>query len=203
MSESLLGIIVALGSDAPEISSSLSALRSGQHDPGLGIVFSSNILNLAALLGLSAVLAGNVMVSRRTLYLDGGVGVEVMALTTLELYGILSPLVSVILIAAIMAINVTLTSASPALLQRAARIVGLGGQLGQTVTDANRDAETAETSRCSSCADILDVLPSLVCIILASVGLVRSALVLGGAWKILWPSLVRSSSQASQAFPTS
>lgn len=175
-----------MGSDAPEISSSLSALRSGQHDLCLGIVFSSNILNLAALLGLSAVLAGKVKVSRRTL----------------ELYGILSPLVSVILIAAILVINVTLTSALPALLQRAAQIVGLGGQLGQLGqigTDANRDAETSETSRRPSCADILDVLPSLVCIILASVGLVRSALVLGGAWKILWPSLVRSSSQALPA----
>jgi Ca2+/Na+ antiporter len=50
LSESLLGIIAALGPDAPEISSSLTALRSGQHDLGLGIVFGSNIVNLAALL---------------------------------------------------------------------------------------------------------------------------------------------------------
>jgi len=184
LSESLLGIIAALGSDAPEISSSLSALRNGQHDLGLGIVFGSNILNLAALLGLSAILAGKVQVSRRTLYLNGGVAVGVMALTTVQLYGILSPLVSVVLIAAIMAVYVALTGVSPALIQRAARIVGLGGQLGQTVTDANRDAKKAETSRRPSYADILDVLPSLVCIILASVGLVRSSLVLGGAWKI-------------------
>jgi cation:H+ antiporter len=183
-SESLLGILAALGADAPEISSSLSALRRGQHDLGLGIVFGSNILNLVALLGLSAVLAGKVQVSRRTLYLNGGVAVGVMTLTTVELYGILSPVMSVILIALIMSIYVTLTSASPALIQRAARIVGLGGQLGQTVTDANRDPEKAETPRRPSYADILDVLPSLVCIILASVGLVRSALVLGGAWKI-------------------
>lgn len=74
-----------------------------QHDLGLGIVFGSNILNLAALLGLSAVLPGKVQVSRRTLYLNGGVAVGVMALTTAQLYGTLSLLVSVVLIAPIMA----------------------------------------------------------------------------------------------------
>jgi cation:H+ antiporter len=58
LSESILGIIAALGSDSPEISSSFLALRSGEQDLGLGIVFGSNILNLAALLGLSAILAG-------------------------------------------------------------------------------------------------------------------------------------------------
>jgi Ca2+/Na+ antiporter len=107
-----------------------------------------------------------------------------MALTTVELYGILSPLVSMILIAAIMAAYVTLTIASPAFIQRAARLFGVEGQLCQTVTDANRDAKKPKTSRRPSYADILAILPSLVCIILASVGLVRSARVLGDAWKI-------------------
>ncbi len=201
LSESLLGIIAALGSDAPEISSSLAALRSGQHDLGLGIVFGSNILNLAALLGLSAVLLGRGQFSRRTLLLNGGVAVGVVALTTAQLDGVLSSLVSVVLIAVIMALYVTLTSLSPGMIQRAARMFGWGSELGRTVTDANRDAEKAEMPRRPSYADLLDVLPSLVCIILASIGLVRSGLVLGVAWKYLCPSWARSFSQASRAFP--
>lgn len=46
-----------------------------------------------------------------------------------------------------------------------------------------------ETPRRPSYADIFDVLPTLVCIVLASVGLVRSALVLGTAWKLSTPFL--------------
>jgi cation:H+ antiporter len=46
LSESLLGIIAALGADAPEISSSIAAFRHGNHELGLGIVLGSNIFNL-------------------------------------------------------------------------------------------------------------------------------------------------------------
>jgi cation:H+ antiporter len=49
LSESLLGVVAALGANAPEISSAITALRQGQHDLGLGIVLGSNIFNLAAL----------------------------------------------------------------------------------------------------------------------------------------------------------
>ncbi len=189
LSESLLGIIAALGSDAPEISSSLSAMRSGQHDLGLGIVLGSNILNLAALLGLSAVLTGTVRISRRTLLLNGGVAVGIMALTALQLYSVLSPLWSVALIAGIMAPYVVLTSLSPGSVRRTARSLHLSDKLGLTITDANRDAKVTERPRRPSYADMLDVVPSLVCIVLASIGLVRSALVLGVAWKISMPVL--------------
>jgi Ca2+/Na+ antiporter len=67
--------------------------------------------------------------------------------------------------------------------------MGLGVNLGLTVTDVNRDAKKAETPRRPSSADMLDILPSLVCIVLASIGLVRSALVPGLAWKISTPVL--------------
>jgi len=138
---------------------------------------------------LSAVLIARVQVSRRTLLLNSGVAVGVVALTTAQLDGVLSSLVSVVLIAVIMALYVTLTSLSPAVIQRAARMFGWGSELGRTVTDANRDAEKAEMPRRPSYANLLDVLPSLVCIILASIGLVRSGLVLGVAWKIPMPVL--------------
>jgi Ca2+/Na+ antiporter len=42
-SESLLGIVVALGADAPEISSAVTAMHGGRHDLGVGIVIGSNI----------------------------------------------------------------------------------------------------------------------------------------------------------------
>ena len=184
LSESLLGLVAALGANAPEISSAITALRQGQHDLGLGIVLGSNIFNLAALLGISALLSGRVRVSRRTLSLNGGVAVAVLALTALELYGLLSAVLATSLIAAIMVAYILVTALSPLQIRRAAGYLGLGAVVGKTITDANRDATTAETPPRPSYADILGVVPTLFSIVVASIGMVRSAIVLGAAWRL-------------------
>lgn len=66
-----LGLLVALGADAPEISSSLIAVVKGAGDVGLGIIIGSNIYNIAGLLGLSAVLAGRVPTGPRWITREG------------------------------------------------------------------------------------------------------------------------------------
>ena len=58
LSEGLLGLLAALGANAPEISSSVAAMRAHEHDIGLGVVLGASIFNLAGLLGLSAVVSG-------------------------------------------------------------------------------------------------------------------------------------------------
>jgi cation:H+ antiporter len=189
LSESLLGIIAALGADAPEISSAISALRSGNHDLGLGIVLGSNIFNLAVLLGLSALVSGKIRVDIRALLLNGGVALGVMGLTMAQLYGALPNLWALGLITAIMVPYVTATALSPTTIRKGAEFLGLGGVLGLTIRDANRDAANAENPHQPSYADILDVLPILVSIVLGSFGLVRSAIVLGSVWKFSTPVL--------------
>ena len=62
LSEGLLGLVTALGADAPEISSSVMARSAGHNELGVGVVLGSNIFNLAALLGVSALVAGLVRV---------------------------------------------------------------------------------------------------------------------------------------------
>src|SRR5258707_1894794 len=56
--EAVVGLLTALAADAPEISSALIALSRGEKQVGLGVVLGSNVFNLAAMIGLSAVLAG-------------------------------------------------------------------------------------------------------------------------------------------------
>lgn len=51
-SEALLDIVAALAADAPEITSSISALSQHQRTIGAGVVIGSNVFNLAALLGV-------------------------------------------------------------------------------------------------------------------------------------------------------
>jgi len=72
--EALLGILTALGADAPEITSAIAVLYFNHHDLALGVVLGSNIFNLAGLLGLSALVAGRVEIGRHGLLVNGGVG---------------------------------------------------------------------------------------------------------------------------------
>src|SRR5207247_10563056 len=78
-SEALLGIVTALGADAPAIASAVSAIVAGHKDTGVGVVVGSDVFNIAGLLGVSALLAGAVRIHPHGLVLTGGVAVVVGA----------------------------------------------------------------------------------------------------------------------------
>src|ERR1700756_2489890 len=60
--EALIGLLTALAADGPEISSALVALIKGERAVSFGVIVGSNAFNLAAMIGLSGVLAGGVKV---------------------------------------------------------------------------------------------------------------------------------------------
>src|SRR5256714_6815261 len=69
-SEALLGIVTAVGADAPEIASAVTAVVAGHEDTGVGVVVGSDGFHLAALLGVSALIAGPVRIHRHGLLLN-------------------------------------------------------------------------------------------------------------------------------------
>jgi Ca2+/Na+ antiporter len=69
--------MVALGADSPEISSSVSAVATGSAATAAGIVFGSNIFNLAFLLGGAALAAGELRVNRSAVVVDAVVAIVV------------------------------------------------------------------------------------------------------------------------------
>ncbi len=71
LEEAALGLLVALAADTPEVTSAVAALLQGHADIGAGVVLGSNVFNLAALLGLAAVVAGAVRLHRRVAAFDG------------------------------------------------------------------------------------------------------------------------------------
>ena len=75
LAEALLGMLAALAADAPEITAAVTALAGHHARIGAGVVIGSNVFNLAALLGLSAVLAGEIALHRRVIALEGVVAV--------------------------------------------------------------------------------------------------------------------------------
>ena len=77
LSEALLGMLAALAADGPEIASATTALIGGHAQIGAGVVIGSNVFNLAALLGLGALVAGRIALHRRVLALEGSVAVVI------------------------------------------------------------------------------------------------------------------------------
>src|ERR1700722_16314299 len=90
-SEAWLGLVAGLAADAPEITSAVTALSRGQASVGAGVVIGSNVFNLAALLGLAAVVAGQVAFHRRVVLLAGIPGVWVAACCLLVVMAVLAP----------------------------------------------------------------------------------------------------------------
>jgi cation:H+ antiporter len=77
LSEALLGLVPALAADAPEVTAAVTAVASHQQRVGAGVVIGSNVFNLAALLGLGAVVAGRVSLHRKVVVLGGTVAIGV------------------------------------------------------------------------------------------------------------------------------
>jgi Ca2+/Na+ antiporter len=89
--EALIGLLTALAADGPEISSALYALIKGAKDVGVGVLVGSIGFNLAAMIGLSALITGRVQLSRRVLVVEGVVGLLITVLAGALLVGWLSP----------------------------------------------------------------------------------------------------------------
>ena len=134
-SEAWLGLVAALAADAPEITSAVTALAHGQASVGAGVVLGSNVFNLAALLGLAAVVAGQVAFHRRVVLLAGIPGVWVALCCVLVVTAVLAPAAGLLLAA------VVLVPVSALLGLRRARLEALPGRLGHWLATAAAEEE--------------------------------------------------------------
>jgi cation:H+ antiporter len=106
-SEAWLGLVAALAADAPEITSAVTALARGQASVGTGVVIGSNVFNLAALLGLAAVVAGQVRFHRRVVLLGGVPGIWIAAVCLLTVAGVVPSAAGLALAGVVLAPYVT------------------------------------------------------------------------------------------------
>lgn len=90
-SEALLGLLAALAANTPEITSSITALTHNQRDVGAGVVIGSNVFNLAALLGLGAIVAGRIDLHRRVVLFAGSVAMWVAVVCCASMGGGIGP----------------------------------------------------------------------------------------------------------------
>ena len=77
LAEALLGLLVALAADGPEITSALTAVTTGQREIGVGVALGSNAFNIAAMLGLSVLVAGGLRLPRAATLLEGSLALVI------------------------------------------------------------------------------------------------------------------------------
>jgi cation:H+ antiporter len=111
--EALLGLIVALAADAPEIASAISALAGGQRDVGTGVILGSNAFNLAALLGLAAIVAGRISLHRRVVLLEGSVALWLAAMAIALVTGAIGGLTALLGAVAVVLPYVVISAVHP------------------------------------------------------------------------------------------
>jgi cation:H+ antiporter len=177
-SEALLGIVTAVGADAPEIASAVAAVVAGHEDTGVGVVVGSNVFNLAALLGVSALVAGPVLIHRHGLLLNGGVAVAVAVVGLLVASDLVPGAVGLGLALLILLPYVALS----ALHERARS--RLPGPLREAVAEEQRDARRDEFSRPATNLDALAVVPALAAVVGGAYGMVAAAQSLGDRWDV-------------------
>lgn len=177
-SEALLGMVTALGADAPEIASAVAAVVAGHEDTGVGVVVGSNVFNLAALLGVSALIAGRVRIHRHGLLLNGGVAVVVAIIGAFVAMDLLSGGVGLILAVVVLAPYVVVS----ALHERARSL--LPAPLREAVAEEQRDARRDEHSRPATGLDALAVVPALAAVVGGAYGMVVAAQSLGDRFDV-------------------
>ena len=177
-SEALLGIVTALGADAPEIASAVAAIVAGHEDTGVGVVVGSNVFNLAGLLGVSALIAGPVRIHAHGLALTGGVAIAVAIIGGLVAVGVLPGAAGFILALLALAPYVTVSA-----LHARAR-ARLPHFLREAVVEEQQDARRDEFARPATGVDALAVVPALAAVVGGAYGMVAAAQSLADRWDV-------------------
>jgi cation:H+ antiporter len=183
--EALIGLLTALAADGPEISSALFALIKGAHDVGVGVLVGSNGFNLAAMIGLSALLSGPVRLPREVLLLEGTVGLLVTVVAASLLLNWLSPGAAAGLSALILIPYLVLVLLGARLLERHADrprspTARLARALHEHPGPERPPHRLADPTHHLLGLILLDV----VLIVAGSAGMVQTALSLAGHWHV-------------------
>ena len=182
LSEVSIGLLTAIAADGPEVSSALVALIKGAHDASVGVIVGSNTFNLAAMLGVSALLAGSVLVPRKTLLLEGTAGLVVTAIVIALLLGWVPVAAAIVMLACVLAPYLLLVLGGYDLacrvgLRRVARLV-----LEQDTGDAQAHHPPHAIPEFATHQQLVLMAVDITVIVGGSFGMVQAALTLGTRW---------------------
>lgn len=183
LSGGLLGVVAALGADAPEISSSVTALSKGHHELGIGVVLGSNIFNLAFLLGLSALVARVVRVQKAGAYFHGGIALVAISAAALLLTGSISAVACLFLILLLVGPYLYVMGLSPTRIRR----LPLPHSVSSFVAEALTPPQEKRDPRGRASASLvswLSLVPLIFAIVAGSLGTVSATVWLAARFSV-------------------
>jgi cation:H+ antiporter len=165
MPEAMIGLLTAVAADGPEISSALVALAKGAHSTSTGVLVGSNAFNLAAMIGVSALLTGCVSLSRKDLAPEAALCAAITVIAAAVLLRWLGPVPGTVLAAAV--------------------VVPYALWLRDAERHAVGPSSSPDASSSRATHHLLGlILVDAALIIGGSFGMVQTALTLGGRWSI-------------------
>jgi cation:H+ antiporter len=184
LSEALLGLVAALAADAPEITASVTALLHHQRTIGAGVVIGSNVFNLAALLGLGAVVAGGIALHRKVLLLGGTVATFMAMVCVLTVSGVVPLLVALVLVLVVLAAYAVVLGAH----QRVFRVLALPSPwtawLTEAIVEEEVELQDAIRPQRGTSKDAYLAVGALIIVVVASAAMERGASTLGNHFGI-------------------
>ncbi|MGA7833587.1 MAG: hypothetical protein WCA31_00075 [Acidimicrobiales bacterium] len=178
-SEALLGAVAALAADAPEITAAISALSQHQRAIGTGVVIGSNVFNLAALLGLGAVVSGFIALHRRVIVLGGFVAMWTAICCIAVITGLISALAGLVLASMVLVCYLIVLGLDRKALRRLPLPRVLTSWISSAVIEEEMELETAIRPSRGRPIDAIVALGALVTVVLSSVAMEWGASKLG------------------------
>lgn len=181
--EALLGLLTALAADAPEISSAVAALVQNQHALAVGVVVGASAFNIAAMLGLSALVTAHVRARHETLELEAFVGLWLLVVMIAFAAGGIGATAAAVLVAVVVVPYVALLAGGARLARRLPLNVARARFVHRSFGERHRRARPLDSKR--EAAALVAVLLFALCLIVAgSVGAVRAATDLADRWSV-------------------
>ena len=184
LSEALLGVVAALAADAPEITAAATAVVHHEQRVGAGVIVGSNVFNLAALLGLGAVVAGRIGLHRKVVVLGGVVAIWVAGACLAVVAGLMPAAGGLVLAVAVVALYVFVLGAGGRVLARLPLPRRWITWLRSAVSEEELELEAAIRPRRGRWRDAVAAAAALLVVIGASVTMERAASALGSRYAV-------------------
>lgn len=178
-SEALLGLLAALAANTPEITSSITALARHQRDVGAGVIIGSNVFNLAALLGLGAIVAGRIELHRRVVWLAGVVATWISLVCVGAISGTVAPTAELVAGCLVFVPYVVLLATPPGRRRALPLPPQWSGWLATAVGEEELELDAAIAPRRGRPIDVAVALASLGVVVVASVVMEQAATTIG------------------------
>jgi cation:H+ antiporter len=179
LTEALLGMVAALAADAPEITASITALVHHQPTIGAGVVLGSNVFNLAALLGLGALVAGRIRLHRKVVLFGGAVAMLIGTACLLSVGGQLPAGGGLAVVLAVFVPFVVLLGAHRRVLGHLSLPTKWTEWLNDAIVEEETELSESIHPLLGTNVDTLVASGALVVVVLASVAMERGASSLG------------------------